>query len=153
MSSGWISSDAGVVVVGCGQATWPCQVQLFWRTAKERSNPHSFPRFNSCHFKQSCCLNCDCEHLPAESHQRCATITPLGSLWELLVLTTKGISEPGLVNSAWLQICVPLLHQTMEPASVLLPKLLSGIRLVVPVSVLLCCFSITWMHNAKEFVD
>lgn len=42
------------------------QVQPFSCWAKERSNPHSLPRFNSCHFKQGC-LNCDCEHLPAES--------------------------------------------------------------------------------------
>lgn len=49
------------VVKGC-----KFQVQLFSCRARARSNPG----FNSSHFKQTSCLNCDCEHLPAESHQR-----------------------------------------------------------------------------------
>lgn len=43
---------------------------------REIKTPRSFPRFNSRHFKRGCCLNCDCEHLPAESPSKVSYNNP-----------------------------------------------------------------------------
>lgn len=43
---------------------------------KRDQTPRSLPRFNSRHFKRRCCLNCDCEHLPAESPSKVSYNNP-----------------------------------------------------------------------------